>query len=299
VKIIPASEFKLEREVEVGTAEHQTTVTRIIDTVRRDGDAALRRYAQQFDGVTVDALLVGAEELEAAYAQVDAAFLAAIRQAAANIRAFHEKQKRTSWFDLQPSGTMLGQIVRPLRRVGLYVPGGKAAYPSSVLMNAIPAQVAGVPEIVMVTPPATAGAGEAGIDPHILVAAAEAGVREIYRVGGAQAIAALAYGTESIRPVDKIVHPLASGKHLQLLCEWTPHVRDNHFSCHRVRRSALQRVQKRLDNELVRVDNRTVQIKQYRCNHAASPSFKLQSCLLLPRQLVCPRFRPAPLVHRP
>jgi histidinol dehydrogenase len=205
MRIISAAEFKLERKVEAGTAEHQEAVRRIIGDVRRDGDAALRRYARQFDGVTVDELRVGPEELEAAYAQVDAAFLAAIRQAAANIRAFHEKQKRTSWFDLQPSGTMLGQVIRPLRRVGLYVPGGKAAYPSSVLMNAIPAQVAGVPEIVMVTPPATAG--EAGINPHILVAAAEAGVREIYRVGGAQAIAALAYGTESIRPVDKIVGP--------------------------------------------------------------------------------------------
>lgn len=205
MKIVPAAEFKLEREVEVGTAEHNEAVRRIIDDVKQNGDAALRRLTQQFDRIAVDALRVEPEELEAAYAQVDAAFVDAIRGAAANIRSFHEKQKRTSWFDLQPSGTMLGQVVRPLRRVGLYVPGGKAAYPSSVLMNAIPAQVAGVPEIVMVTPPATAG--EDGINPHILVAAAEAGVREIYRVGGAQAIAALAYGTESIRPVDKIVGP--------------------------------------------------------------------------------------------
>ena len=112
--------------------------------------------------------------------------------------------------DLQPDGSLLGQIIRPLKRVGLYVPGGKAAYPSSVLMNVIPANVAGVPEIVMVTPPATAG--EEGINPYILVAAAEAGVKEIYRVGGAQAVAALAYGTESIPPVDKIVGP---GQHLR------------------------------------------------------------------------------------
>ena len=132
-------------------------------------------------------------------------FLTAIREAAANIRAFHEKQKRQSWMDLQPDGTMLGQMMRPLKRVGVYVPGGKAAYPSSVLMNVIPAQVAGVPEIVMVTPPATGG--KAGIDPYILVAAAEAGVKEMYRVGGAQAIAALAYGTETIPPVDKICGP--------------------------------------------------------------------------------------------
>ncbi|MFC0211872.1 histidinol dehydrogenase [Paenibacillus chartarius] len=209
MKIIPGAEFKLEREVEVGTPAHQEAVQRIIETVRKDGDEALRRYALEFDKVKVGELRVSAEELEAAYAQVDDAFLSALRGAAANIRAFHEKQKRTSWFDLQPSGTMLGQVVRPLRRVGLYVPGGKAAYPSSVLMNAIPAMVAGVPEVVMVTPPATAGAGASGggIDPHILVAAAEAGVKEIYRVGGAQAVAALAYGTESIRPVDKIVGP--------------------------------------------------------------------------------------------
>ena len=133
---------------------------------------------------------------------VDAAFLTAIREAAVNIREFHEKQMRQSWVDLQPDGTMLGQLLRPLKRVGVYVPGGKAAYPSSVLMNVIPAQVAGVPEIVMVTPPSTGG--KSGIDPYILVAAAEAGVKEIYRVGGAQAVAALAYGTESIAPVDKI-----------------------------------------------------------------------------------------------
>src|SRR5690606_36840597 len=124
---------------------------------------------------------------------------------AINIRRFHEKQLRNSWMELQPDGTLLGKILRPLKRVGVYVPGGKAADPSSVLMNVIPAQVAGVPEIVMVTPPATGG--KEGIDPYILVAAAEAGVKEMYRVGGAQAIAALAYGTDSIPPVDKICGP--------------------------------------------------------------------------------------------
>ncbi|MCY9670538.1 histidinol dehydrogenase [Paenibacillus alginolyticus] len=205
MRILPASEFQLNREVEYGSPEQNETVRRIIDEVRQDGDAALRRMAQQFDRVTVAELRVSDEEIQAAYAQVDAEFLAALRQAAANIRAFHEKQKRTSWMDLQANGSLLGQIIRPLKRVGLYVPGGKAAYPSSVLMNAIPAIVAGVPEIAMVTPPATAG--EEGINPHILVAAAEAGVKEIYRVGGAQAVAALAYGTESIPPVDKIVGP--------------------------------------------------------------------------------------------
>lgn len=205
MNIMPASEFALKREVEYGSEEQNESVKRIIERVRREGDAALRSFAQQFDGVTVDELRVSEAEIEAAYAKVDEEFLAAIREAADNVRRFHEKQKRTSWMDLQPDGSILGQVIRPLRRVGLYVPGGKAAYPSSVLMNAIPAQVAGVPEIVMVTPPATAGVE--GIDPHILVAAAEAGVREIYRVGGAQAVAALAYGTESIRAADKIVGP--------------------------------------------------------------------------------------------
>lgn len=205
MRIVPASEFELKREVEYGSPEQNETVRRIIEEVRQDGDAALRRMAKEFDRVEVAELRVSDEEIQAAYAQVDAEFLAALRQAAANIRAFHEKQKRTSWMDLQPDGSLLGQIIRPLKRVGLYVPGGKAAYPSSVLMNAIPAIVAGVPEIAMVTPPATAG--EEGINPHILVAAAEAGVREIYRAGGAQAVAALAYGTESIQPVDKIVGP--------------------------------------------------------------------------------------------
>ncbi|NHN32582.1 histidinol dehydrogenase [Paenibacillus agricola] len=205
MKIVPASEFSLRRELEYGSEEQNEAVKRIIEEVRRDGDAALRRFAEQFDGVSVAELRVSKEEIEAAYALVDESFLQALREAAVRIRSFHEKQKRTSWMDLQADGSILGQIVRPLRRVGLYVPGGKAAYPSSVLMNAIPAMVAGVPEIVMVTPPATAGVD--GIDPHILVAAAEAGVSEIYRVGGAQAIAALAYGTESIPAVDKIVGP--------------------------------------------------------------------------------------------
>ncbi|WP_281890788.1 histidinol dehydrogenase [Paenibacillus sp. YYML68] len=205
MKLMPASQFSLKREVEYGSPEQNESVKRIIEEVRNDGDAALRRLAKQFDRVEIDELRVTEQEIEAAYAQVDEAFVTALRGAAANIRRFHEKQLRSSWMDLQPDGTILGQVMRPLRRVGLYVPGGKAAYPSSVLMNAIPAQVAGVPEIVMVTPPSTAG--QAGINPHILVAAAEAGVREIYRVGGAQAVAALAYGTESIQPADKIVGP--------------------------------------------------------------------------------------------
>lgn len=202
-----ASGFRLERENEYGTPEQNAAVAEVVEAVRREGDAALLRYTEAFDKVslTPDQLRVTAEEIEAAYEQVEPEFLEALRQAAANIRAFHEKQKRSSWMDAAPDGTMLGMVIRPLRRVGLYVPGGKAAYPSSVLMNAIPAKVAGVPEIAMVTPPATGG--QEGINPYILVAAAEAGVTEIYRVGGAQAVAALAYGTASIAAVDKICGP--------------------------------------------------------------------------------------------
>lgn len=207
MRIMKAEQFGLQREVEYGTPEQNETVRQIVEAIRTEGDAALLRYTEQLDRVRLDAssLRVTQEEIEAAYDKVDAAFLTAIREAAVNIRAFHEKQMRNSWMDLQPDGTMLGQILRPLKRVGVYVPGGKAAYPSSVLMNVIPAQVAGVPEIVMVTPPSTGG--KQGIDPYILVAAAEAGVKEMYRVGGAQAIAALAYGTATIAPVDKICGP--------------------------------------------------------------------------------------------
>jgi histidinol dehydrogenase len=207
MRIMTSSAFKLKREVEYGSPEQNAAVREIVAAVRAEGDAALLRYTERFDGVKLEAsgLKVAEEEIRAAYGQVDGEFLAAIREAAANIRAFHEKQKPKSWMEPAPDGTLLGQIVRPLRRVGVYVPGGKAAYPSSVLMNVIPAQVAGVPEIVMVTPPATGG--KAGINPYILVAAAEAGVKEIYRIGGAQAIAALAYGTETIAPADKICGP--------------------------------------------------------------------------------------------
>ncbi|WP_372237748.1 histidinol dehydrogenase [Paenibacillus sp. P46E] len=207
VKVQSSKEFKLQREVEYGTPEQNKAVKEIVADIKKEGDAALLRYTERFDGAALTAaqLRVTADELQAAYGRVEESFVTAIRAAAANIRAFHARQKRNSWMDLQPDGTILGQIIRPLKRVGVYVPGGKAAYPSSVLMNVIPAQIAGVPEIVMVTPPSTGGTE--GIDPYILVAAAEAGVNEIYRVGGAQAIAALAFGTESIVPVDKICGP--------------------------------------------------------------------------------------------
>ncbi|WP_310830938.1 histidinol dehydrogenase [Paenibacillus pedocola] len=207
MKVQSSKEFKLQREVEYGTPEQNETVRQIVADIKIEGDAALLRYTERFDRTTLTAseLRVTEEELQAAYSRVEDSFVTAIRAAAANIRAFHARQKRSSWMDLQPDGTILGQIIRPLKRVGVYVPGGTAAYPSSVLMNVIPAQIAGVPEIVMVTPPATGG--KVGIDPYILVAAAEAGVSEIYRVGGAQAVAALAFGTESIAPVDKICGP--------------------------------------------------------------------------------------------
>ncbi|MUG22177.1 histidinol dehydrogenase [Paenibacillus macerans] len=207
MKIVSAQEFDLRREVEYGSPEQNEAVRAIVKAVKEQGDAALLAYTEKFDGMKLEAasLRVTQEELKAAYDAVEPSFVQAIAAAADNIRRFHVRQKRNSWMDLQPDGSLLGQIIRPLKRVGVYVPGGKAAYPSSVLMNVIPAQVAGVPEIVMVTPPATGG--KAGIDPYILVAAAEAGVHEIYRAGGAQAIAALAYGTDTIAPVDKICGP--------------------------------------------------------------------------------------------
>lgn len=207
MRIVAAQDYDLRREVEYGSPEQNEAVKQIVAAVKQEGDVALLRYTEQFDRTKLEAgaLRVTQEELQAAYSLVEPSFVSAISAAAVNIRAFHARQKRNSWMDVQPDGSLLGQVIRPLKRVGVYVPGGKASYPSSVLMNVIPAQVAGVPEIVMVTPPATGG--QEGIDPYILVAAAEAGVTEIYRVGGAQAIAALAYGTESITPVDKICGP--------------------------------------------------------------------------------------------
>ncbi|HEY8529208.1 MAG TPA: histidinol dehydrogenase [Paenibacillaceae bacterium] len=203
----PADGFQLQRTSEYGTPEQHAVVREIVEAVRREGDAALLRYTERYDGVRLkpEELRVTRAEIEEAYEKVDPAFLEALRQAARNIASFHERQKRNSWIDLRPDGTLVGMTIRPLSRVGLYVPGGTAAYPSSVLMNVIPARVAGVKEIVMATPPATGG--RAGVDPYILVAAAEAGVSEIYRMGGAQAVAALAFGTETVSAVDKICGP--------------------------------------------------------------------------------------------
>ncbi len=185
--------------------EYMDRVNEIIENVRKKGDAAIFDYTKRFDGADLNAgtLRVTREEIEEAYTLVDPELVAVIRKALVNIREYHEKQRQYSWFDSKPDGTMLGQKVTPLAAAGVYVPGGKAVYPSSVLMNVIPAKVAGVEKIIMVTPPGRDG----NVNPNTLVAANEAGVDEIYKVGGAQAIAALAFGTESIPKVDKIVGP--------------------------------------------------------------------------------------------
>lgn len=185
--------------------EYEKAVLEILGDVKKEGDKALFAYTEKFDGAHLDAgcIRVTEEEIKEAYRLVDPKLLEIIRKALGNIREYHAKQKQYSWFDSKPDGTMLGQKVTPLQRVGVYVPGGKAVYPSSVLMNIAPAKVAGVEEIVMVTPPGRDGK----VTANTLVAAKEAGADVIYKAGGAQAIGALAYGTESIPKVDKIVGP--------------------------------------------------------------------------------------------
>ena len=185
--------------------KYEASVAAILADVKEKKDEALFEYTRKFDGADIDAsnIVVTKEEIEEAYSLVDAGLVEVIRKALVNIRDYHSKQKQYSWFDSTPDGTILGQKVTPLARVGVYVPGGKAAYPSSVLMNIIPAKVAGVSEIIMTTPPGKDGK----INPGTLVAAKEAGVDVIYKVGGAQAIGAMAYGTQSIKKVDKIVGP--------------------------------------------------------------------------------------------
>lgn len=184
-------------------ADVSAPVAEILRAVQERGDAALREYTLRFDGAAPDALAVTAEEVDQAAAQVEPAFLAVLEEAAEHIRAYHARQKRESFVMTEREGVVLGQRIIPLARVGIYVPGGTAAYPSTVLMNAIPARIAGVGEIIMVTPPGRDGA----VNPHILAAAKIAGVTRIYKVGGAQAVAALAYGTGTIPQVDKIVGP--------------------------------------------------------------------------------------------
>ncbi len=184
---------------------YEGKVNDILTQVRNRRDEAIFEYTKQFDGADIcaDNVLVTEQEIEEAYREVDPKLLEVIRKALVNIRSYHEKQRQFSWFDSEDSGIILGQKITPLKRVGVYVPGGKAVYPSSVLMNVLPAKVAGVDEIIMTTPPGKNGK----VYPSTLVAAREAGVDKIYKVGGAQAIAALAFGTESIPKVDKIVGP--------------------------------------------------------------------------------------------
>ena len=184
---------------------YEGTVQEIVDDVRARGDEALFEYTKKFDGaeLSADNIRVTQAEIQEALSQVDPNLLAVMKKSMKNIREYHEKQKRYSWFDSKPNGTILGQKVSALSSVGVYVPGGKAAYPSSVLMNIIPAEVAGVEKIVMVTPPGKDGK----VNPVTLIAAHLAGATEVYKVGGAQAIAALAFGTKSIPRVNKIVGP--------------------------------------------------------------------------------------------
>lgn len=201
---------ELEQYLEVrkdnNSADVEGIVKDIIDKVRTEGDDALRFYNAKFDGCKVQELRVSEEEIEEAFRNIDAELLGSIEKAAENITYFHKKQLENSWFEQKEDGTTLGMLIQPLRNVGIYVPGGaggKTPLPSSVLMNAIPARVAGVKQIVMVTPPAADGT----VPGVTLVAAKIAGVTEIYKVGGAQSIAALAYGTETIPAVDKITGP--------------------------------------------------------------------------------------------
>lgn len=180
-------------------------VNEIIENIRKTGDEALLEYTKRFDRVALNAegLKVRPEEFERAYEKVDAGLIDVIRRAKAKIEAFHAKQKENSWFSSEEDGVILGQLYRPLESVGIYVPGGTAPLTSSVLMNAIPAKVAGVKRIIMATPPS----GDGGVNPAMLVAAREAGVDEVYRMGGAQAVAAMAFGTQTVPRVDKIAGP--------------------------------------------------------------------------------------------
>lgn len=207
MKIVTMVQYTEENKQDKGTSvtdfEFDKTVLGIIETVRENGDQALISYTEKFDGVHLESLIVSPEEFDRAQEQVTGEFLTAMGKAKERIMAFHEEQKEKSWFINQGHGILLGQQVTPLDSVGIYVPGGKAAYPSTVLMNAIPAKIAGVGRLAMVTPPQKDGT----VNPHVLVAAREAGVDIVYKIGGAQAIAALAYGTETVQKVMKITGP--------------------------------------------------------------------------------------------
>ncbi len=204
MKIIDQFDLKeLVPRIDAGTEAQRQTVQKIIKEVQEEKDQALYRLTEQLDGAKLESLAVTPAEFEAAYQKVDEQVVASLKRAMENIRHYHERQRRNSWLETAEDGTVLGQLIRPLDRVGVYVPGGTAAYPSSVLMTVIPAQVAGVKEIIITTPPSQSGQVSAGV----LVAAQLLGVTQVYKVGGAQAVAALAYGTETIPAVDKIVGP--------------------------------------------------------------------------------------------
>ena len=205
MKIITYEQFQTNEQFDDIERNKQIdeVVLDIISNVRKSGDRALFNYAEKFDDVALTTLLVEDNELDEAETIVSEAFKEAIDVAARNIRQFHEKQVDKSWFFYKENGIMLGQQITPMDRVGVYIPGGKAAYPSTVLMNVIPARLAGVPEIFIATPPQADGK----INPHVLYAAKAVGVKNIYKMGGAQAVAAFAYGTETVPKVNKIVGP--------------------------------------------------------------------------------------------
>jgi len=211
MKIIDSKQTDIDAELkrlvnrgDAATEEVAAAVSEVVDQVRKQGDPAVLEYTEKFDRVslTLKDMRVSPDDVTKAYRNVDTKKVEALKLAAKNIRAFHEKQKLTSWVSQEADGVILGQLARPIRSVGIYVPGGKACYPSSVLMNVVPAKVAGVEQLVMCSP-----APEGNLNPYILVAADIAGVDEIYKIGGAQAVAAMAYGTATIPRVDKIVGP--------------------------------------------------------------------------------------------
>lgn len=193
----------IKRDLDTGTDTQRQAVEEIIAQVREQGDEALFSLTKKFDGADLQQLRVTEQEMKNAYSEISDDIISAIRQAIDNIRDFHERQKRQSWMTTKEDGTILGQKITALDSVGVYVPGGKAAYPSSIMMNVIPAQVAGVQRIAMVSP----GQADGCLPASVLVTASELGVKEIYKIGGAQAVAALAYGTESVPAVDKITGP--------------------------------------------------------------------------------------------
>ena len=205
IKIYNYSEINEEEIFARSTAQRDVCgiVSDIISDVIKNGDEALKKYSEKFDGCRLETLKVGDEEMKEALDEVEDGFIDILKEAAANIEKYHRKQRRESFALTDKEGVILGQRVLPLEKVGIYVPGGTAAYPSTVLMNAVPAKIAGVKRIIMTTPPSSEGK----VNPYILAAAHVAGVTDVYKVGGAQAIAALAYGTESVPKVDKIVGP--------------------------------------------------------------------------------------------